>query len=90
MPVFRPAFACCLALLMPACDIRSDRPDFRYPEASRASAADWPELAATSDLIAAGQNVQADAQARAQETGQLAERAAALRARAARLRSRTP
>lgn len=74
-------------LLLSACDIRSDRPDFTYPAASDVSGPDWPELAVTSELAAAGMAAQGNAEARAAEAARLAARARALKARAARLRA---
>lgn len=73
--------------LVGACDIQDDRPDFRYPAASDASGMDWPELAVTNELIAAGAAATKDTETRQAEADRLAARAAALRARARVLRA---
>lgn len=69
-----------------ACSIQSNSPDYEYPENSDASGADWPELAVTSELAAAGTTVQTSAAENQTEADQLAARARALRARTERLR----
>ncbi|MBR9862587.1 MAG: hypothetical protein GYB24_04020 [Rhodobacteraceae bacterium] len=74
------------ALALAACSIKSNRPDYQYPEGSDASGADWPELAVTSELAAAGEGVSAAAQENQAAAERLAARARALRARAARLK----
>lgn len=73
------------ALALAACSIKSNRPDYQYPEGSDATGADWPELAVTSELAAAGASVSRTAEDNQESTERLAARARALRARAARL-----
>lgn len=73
------------ALALAACSIKSNRPDYQYPDGSDATGADWPELAVTSELAAAGQGVTQTAKDNQAATERLAARARALRARAARL-----
>ncbi|GGA14025.1 hypothetical protein [Neptunicoccus cionae] len=73
------------ALALAACSIKSNRPDYQYPNGSDATGADWPELAVTSELAAAGQGVTQTAKDNQAATERLAVRARALRARAARL-----
>lgn len=75
--------------LLAACDIRSDRPDFSYPAASRADAGPYPELAITAELAALGDETAQDAEARQAEAARLIARARILKARAARLRAAT-
>lgn len=76
-----------LALLaLGACDIRADRPGFTYPASSDVSGPDWPELAVTEELAAAGAAAQSNADTRQADADRLAARARALQARAARLR----
>ena len=69
-----------------ACDIRSARPDFEYPASSDVSGSEWPDLAVTAELTAAGEAASTGAMERQQEAERLAARARALKARAERLR----
>lgn len=68
------------------CSIQDNRPNYEYPEGSQTKGADWPELAVTSELEAAGTSVQNRAQTNQADADRLAARTRALRARAERLR----
>lgn len=73
-------------IALAGCSIQDNRPDYVYPEASKVKGTDWPELAVTSELEAAGTTVQTRAETNQAEADRLAARARALRARADRLR----
>lgn len=76
-----------LALVaLAGCSIQDNRPDYEYPEGSKAKGADWPELAVISELQSQGTDVQTTAEQNQIEADRLAARARALRARADRLR----
>ncbi|MDR6264008.1 hypothetical protein [Roseobacter sp. N2S] len=77
------------AMALAACSIKSNRPEYQYPASSDASGSDWPDLAVTAELAAAGQGVQDDARQNQIEADQLAARARALRARAQQLQRNT-
>lgn len=79
-----------LLILLPflaACDIRSDRPDFTYPAASKVDGGNYPDLAVTAELAAAGDAAAEGAEERQADAARLRARANALKARAARLRA---
>lgn len=77
------------ALALAACSIKSNRPDYQYPANSDASGTDWPDLAVTADLAAAGEGVQEDARQNQIDANRLAARARALQARAQRAQRNT-
>ncbi len=79
-------FASIFLAALAGCSIQDNRPDYEYPAGSEVKGADWPDLAVTSELEAAGSNVQERAQTNQAEADRLAARARALRARADRLR----
>lgn len=82
----RVTLAAFLILALAGCSIQSNRPDYEYPANSDATGSDWPDLAVTTELVGAGQDVQTNASAQQAQADQLAARARALRERAARLR----
>ena len=71
------------------CSIQSNRPDYQYPSQSDVSGTDWPKLAVTAELEAAGDTVKENAENNQIEAERLAARAKALKARAARLKRET-
>ncbi len=78
-----------MTLALAGCSIQSNTPEYEYPAASDASGPDWPDLAVTSELVAAGQNTQTTASDNQAATERLAARARALRERVKRLKRET-
>ena len=83
----RLTFSILMIFALSACSIKSNKPDYQYPASSDASGSDWPTLAVTSELEAAGENAKETAAENQEEADRLAARARALKARAARLRA---
>jgi hypothetical protein len=73
-------------IALAGCSIQSNRADYKYPEGSETDGTDWPELAVTAELEAAGTTTQARASENQEDADRLAARARALKARAERLR----
>ncbi len=79
-------FASICLFAIAGCSIQDNRPDYEYPEGSETKGSDWPELATTAELEAAGTDIQTSAEENQIAADRLAARARALRARADRLR----
>ena len=79
----------CLPLLLIACDIQNDVPEFAHTQSQADKDAPYPDLVVTQDLVAAGTLPRDKQTQRETSNAQLLARAEALRARAARLRRQT-